>query len=90
MTVNEATLRQHHASVTGTDGSESSIEALHWAARQAQLTGATLTVVTTWDWPSNWGWAVPLPEGYDPEADARALLDTVVEPIRKEYSRGRS
>jgi nucleotide-binding universal stress UspA family protein len=83
VTASEPT-RQHRI-VAGTDGSESSIEALRWAVRQAQVTGATLEVITTWDWPSNWGWAVTLPEGYDPEADARALLDTVVEPIRKEY-----
>ena len=83
MTVSEAS--SQHRIVTGIDGSESSIEALHWAAGQAQLTGSTLEVITTWDWPANWGWAVTLPEGYDPAADARALLDTVVDPVRKAY-----
>jgi nucleotide-binding universal stress UspA family protein len=71
--------------VAGIDGSESSIEALHWAAGQAQLTGSTLEVITTWDWPANLGWAVALPEGYDPAADARAMLEAAVEPIRKAY-----
>ena len=73
MTASEPT-PQHHI-VTGIDGSESSIEALQWAARQAQLTGATLDVITTWDWPTNWGWSGAAPEGYDPVADARAVLE---------------
>ncbi len=83
MTASEATSRHHI--VAGIDGSDPSLEALQWAARQAQLTGATLDVITTWDWPTNWGWTMPLPEGYDPVADARAVLDAAVEPIRKAY-----
>jgi nucleotide-binding universal stress UspA family protein len=71
--------------VAGVDGSTSSIEALQWAARQAHLTGATLEVITTWDWPRNWGWMTPLPENYDPEADARAVLDSAIEPMRSAY-----
>jgi nucleotide-binding universal stress UspA family protein len=71
--------------VAGIDGSTSSIEALEWAARQAHLTGSTLEVITTWDWPLNWGWNTPLPENYNPEADARAILDSAVEPIRTAY-----
>ncbi len=83
MTASEAT--SQHRIVTGIDGSDSSLEALQWAARQAQLTGATLEVITTWDWPTSWGWTVPLPEGYDPVADAQAVLDAAVEPVRKAY-----
>jgi nucleotide-binding universal stress UspA family protein len=83
VTAGETTLRHHI--VAGIDGSDSSIQALRWAAGQAQLTGATLEVITTWDWPTNWGWSAPLPEGYDPVADARAVLDAAVEPIRLAY-----
>jgi nucleotide-binding universal stress UspA family protein len=83
VTASEPTL-EHHI-VAGIDGSESSIEALQWAARQAQVTGATLEVITTWDWPTSWGWTMPLPEDYDPVADAQAVLDSAVEPIRKAY-----
>ena len=35
----------------GVDGSESSIRALQWAARQAHWMGATLEVVTAWTFP---------------------------------------
>ena len=83
MTSNEPTLQ--HRIVTGIDGSKSSIEALEWAARQAHLTGATLDVITTWDWPPNLGWSVPIPEDYDPAADAKVVLESALEPIRQAY-----
>ncbi len=64
--------------VAGVDGSPSSVEALRWAAKQAQLTGDALEVVTAWQRPASFG-AVPWPEGFDPERDARDELRTVVE-----------
>jgi nucleotide-binding universal stress UspA family protein len=38
--------------VVGVDGSEPSIEALRWAARQAEATRAALHVVTAWTFPN--------------------------------------
>ena len=38
--------------VVGVDGSEPSIDALRWAARQAAVTGAALHVVTAWTFPN--------------------------------------
>ena len=52
--------------VVGIDGSPSSLDALSWAARQADLTGSTLEVVMTWEWPSSYGWAVPGPRRLRP------------------------
>jgi hypothetical protein len=50
--------------VVGVDGSESSLTALRWAVRQAQLTDAPLEVVSTWQWPVSYsGWETPLPPG---------------------------
>ncbi|MGZ4591594.1 MAG: universal stress protein, partial [Actinomycetes bacterium] len=43
--------------VVGVDGSASSEEALRWAARQAQLTGAELHAVIAWTFPTTYGWA---------------------------------
>ena len=37
--------------VVGIDGSPSSLDALSWAARQTDLTGSTLEIVMTWEWP---------------------------------------
>jgi nucleotide-binding universal stress UspA family protein len=51
--------------VVGVDGSESSKDALRWAARQAGFTGATLEVVTGWDYPAFYGWAPAIPDDVD-------------------------
>jgi nucleotide-binding universal stress UspA family protein len=50
--------------VVGVDGSEGSRHALQWAARQAELTGATLEVVTAWEYPVTYGWVPVPPEDY--------------------------
>jgi nucleotide-binding universal stress UspA family protein len=68
--------------VVGIDGSPPSLDALSWAARQADLTGTTLEVVTTWEWPSSYGWAVPVPSNFDPEDDVRKALESAVAPVR--------
>jgi nucleotide-binding universal stress UspA family protein len=43
--------------VVGVDGSPESVQALRWAVRQAELTGAELQVLTAWEYPSFYGWA---------------------------------
>ena len=50
--------------VVGVDGSEGSMHALRWAAKQAGYTGATLEVVTAWDYPATYGWVPVPPEDY--------------------------
>jgi nucleotide-binding universal stress UspA family protein len=64
--------------VVGLDGSDSSLDALAWAVRQAVLTEGTLDVVMAWELPASYGWAVPIPEDFDPESDMRKTLDTAV------------
>ena len=64
--------------VVGVDGSESSREALRWAARQAEVTGAEMRAVMSWEIPTAVYW-VPFPEGLDLEANARKLLAATVE-----------
>jgi nucleotide-binding universal stress UspA family protein len=68
--------------IVGIDGSPSSLDALSWGARQAELTRAGLEVVTCWEWPSTYGWAVPIPDDFDPEGDIRGTLETAVAPLR--------
>lgn len=71
--------------VVGIDGSPSSLDALSWAARQADLTASTLEIVMTWEWPSSYGWAAPVPSDFDPEEDVRKALDSAVEGVRAEH-----
>ena len=69
--------------VVGVDGSESSARALAWAVGQAELTGATLVVITTWETPTSYGWAMPLPSEWDPMADAQKVQDEGMAPCAK-------
>ncbi len=68
--------------VVGVDGSGSSQRALAWAARQGELTGATLDVVIAWEWPISSGAVVPILSGWDPKAEAQKRLDETVDAVR--------
>jgi len=66
--------------VVGIDGSESSKTALHWAIRQAKLTGAAVDAVLAWRYPSTYGLAPMAGSEIDLEGDARkALIDSLNE-----------
>jgi nucleotide-binding universal stress UspA family protein len=80
----EPTTRQRRVLV-GVDGSKGSMAALDWAAQEASLRKAALTVVTSWDWPRSFGWAVPVVDGYDPAADAGELVERIVKPVRDAF-----
>jgi nucleotide-binding universal stress UspA family protein len=68
--------------VVGVDGSESSLAALRWAVRQAELTGAPLEVVSAWKWSaSDWGWETFPPPDYDPADEARRQLDKAISAV---------
>ncbi len=61
--------------VVGFDGSAFAEAGLEWAARQAELTGATVEAVTAWEWPTSYGWPLPVSEDYDPASDARRTVE---------------
>ena len=67
--------------VVGVDGSESSMDALRWAADQAALAHAPLEVVSAWSWPSAWGREPTWPPGFDPEEQTRTQLAEVVDSV---------
>jgi nucleotide-binding universal stress UspA family protein len=71
--------------VVGVDGSESSRDALRWAARQAQLTGGRLEVVTTWELPTSFGWIPPYPSDFNPAEDAQKAADDEVVAALVDY-----
>jgi nucleotide-binding universal stress UspA family protein len=72
-----------HRIVVGFDASPSSVAALEWAAGQAERTGSTLEILTTWEWPDSIGWALPFPSDYDPALDGKKLLDEGVATVHQ-------
>jgi nucleotide-binding universal stress UspA family protein len=83
MSGGEATGSTEHRILVGVDGSPSSMAALDWAARQAELTGSSVEVVTTWEWPISYAWTFPSP--YVPSADAQEVLDQAIESTTREH-----
>jgi nucleotide-binding universal stress UspA family protein len=82
--------------VVGVDGSEDSKNAMRWAARQAELTGATLTAVTAWQLPVSFGTAWQMPATYgrshdfaqeDFAEDARKTLHAAIDEVLGEDRR---
>lgn len=63
--------------VVGVDGSESSLRALAWAGRQAELTGASLEVITAWERPITFGGG-PFENAWGPQVDSQKVLDEAV------------
>jgi nucleotide-binding universal stress UspA family protein len=60
--------------VVGVDGSADGAQAVRWAEEYAAATGADLTLVTAWHWPTSYG--VPITwQGWDPAADAQRVLE---------------
>lgn len=76
--------------VVGVDGSVPAQQALRWAGRQAELTGAALVAVMAWELPGASGWAdVPeLPHDLDlEEPAARALAEAVGDALPPEQAK---
>jgi nucleotide-binding universal stress UspA family protein len=70
-----------HRIVVGIDGSPSSIAALEWAANQAELTGASLEVLMTWEWLTGYGWS-PINPDFDQERVCQTALSDHLKPVR--------
>jgi len=65
----------------GVDASEESKQALRWAKRYAELTGACLEVVHAWHLAEEHAWLQSLPPPASPTAVARESLKEVVEEV---------
>lgn len=70
--------------VAGIDGSPASLNALEWAVRQAELTNASLEIVSSWEWPASFGWSL-IPEGYDPATDLQKMVDQLLTSVRANH-----
>lgn len=75
--------------VVGIDGSTCSKAALRWAEEYAESTGGRLTLVTVWHWPMSYG--APLAyDGFDPEQDARKMVEAAKAEISAPVGRVRT
>jgi nucleotide-binding universal stress UspA family protein len=68
--------------VVGVDGSDSSAQAVRWAAEQASLTGADLRAVASWRWPN---YVTRIPPGVDLAGETAAALHDVVTAALAEH-----
>jgi nucleotide-binding universal stress UspA family protein len=73
--------------VVGVDGSDESAAALRWAARQADLTGASLVAVISWQIPAlAYGSFVSVaPEQFSFDGAAEEVLAKAVAPVIAEH-----
>jgi nucleotide-binding universal stress UspA family protein len=67
--------------VVGVDGSESSKSALRWAARLYPVFDGEIQVVTSWEYPSSYGWGVALPSDWRPDIDAAKAVESTVDEV---------
>ena len=63
--------------VVGVDGSEQSQLALRWAAQLAPCLDCRIEAVIAWRFPATYGFAIP--DGWDPEYDAKTSLEDAVD-----------
>ncbi|OIQ68955.1 universal stress protein [mine drainage metagenome] len=67
--------------VVGVDGSESSKNALRWAAKLAPALGNRIEVVVAWEYPMMLGWEGGIPDWWRPDEDAKKILQESLEAV---------
>lgn len=65
--------------VVGVDGSESSKQALRWAARLAAADGSRIEAITAWDYPQAYN--SPVDPNWRPDLDAQTILDDTLREV---------
>ncbi len=70
--------------VVGLDGSACARAALHWALRQAELTGATVDAIVAWDWRAQFGASPYGPPESEIRQSAERLLETELDALPQE------
>lgn len=69
--------RNHEVIVVGVDGSPGSVEALHWALRQARAMAAEVIAVAAWEVPTTLGFDLA-DDAVDWAAHARQTVDNAL------------
>ena len=80
MTIELSKLVQGHI-VVGIDGSESSKNALRWAAKLAPTISDSIDVFVVWEYPAMLGWEGGIPDWLRPDEDAKKVLDATLKSV---------
>ena len=70
-----------HVIIVGLDGSESSKNALRWAARLAPTLGATIHAIVAWEYPIVFGIDGGAPLMWKPDEIAKDILDKSLDSV---------
>lgn len=73
--------KTEHVIVVGVDGSESSKNALRWAARLAPSLGATVHAIVAWEYPIVFGLEGGIPGAWKPDETAKEILGNVLDSV---------
>lgn len=71
----------NHQIVVGVDGSDSSKNALRWAAKLAPSLGATIHAVVAWEYPIVFGLEGGAPGTWKPEETAKDILNNTLDLV---------
>jgi nucleotide-binding universal stress UspA family protein len=77
---------KNHQIVVGVDGSDSSKNALRWAAKLAPSLGATIHAVVAWEYPIVFGLEGGLPIPWKPDETAKEILSNTLDSV---FGKGR-
>lgn len=73
--------KSDHQIVVGIDGSESSKNALRWAARLAPAFGATIHAIVAWEYPLVFGLEGGAPGAWRPDETAKEILNNTLDEV---------
>lgn len=73
--------KTNHQIVVGVDGSESSNNALRWAARLAPTMKATIHAVVAWEYPIILGMEGGMPGSWKPDETAKEILNNALNHV---------
>lgn len=73
--------KAEHVIIVGVDGSESSKNALRWAARLAPSLNATIHAIVAWEYPIVFGLEGGIPGIWKPDGTAREILNNALDSV---------
>lgn len=73
--------KTNHQIVVGVDGSDTSKEALRWAARLASPLNATIHAIVAWEYPIVFGLEGGMPGSWKPDETAKEIMNHALDSV---------